>query len=329
MNNPFVTMTNLGFSYDSNEVLSIEKLTIRKSLTTVFLGSNGSGKTTILKILSGLISPDRGSINKNLLDLLKDTVIVHQVPYLFTGSVKYNMDFVLKNRNIPAEKRLGIIQEVFKKLDLLHLLQRKTSGLSGGEKHRLAIARAIAVDPEILILDEPFAHIDTESRILIEELICQRSETGKTTILSTHNISSAYRLADKIIYLENGKIKEPEYNFLKGIVSGRDDHFCSFLSGTSGEKMTILAPVSNANYKAAVIPYSDIFLSKDKIETSAQNQFFGKIIKLRKTGSQYFVTIDCGVEIRAVVTDLSVKEFKLKENMNIYVNFKASAVRLY
>ena len=93
--------------------------------------------------------------------------------------------------------------------------------------------------------------------------------------------------------------------------------------------MTILAPASNENYKAAIIPFSDIFLSIDKIETSAQNQFFGKITELRKTDSQYFVTIDCGVEIKAVVTDLSVKEFQIKENMKMYVNFKASAVRLY
>jgi len=329
MDNSFITMKKLGFSYDSNEALSIDSLSIEKGITSVFLGSNGSGKTTILKILSGLISPSRGLVNRTTSDLIKDSIMVHQVPCFFSGSVKYNINFVLKNKKVPPGERTEIIEKVLEQADLSHLLNRKTSELSGGEKHRLAIARAIAVKPEILILDEPFAHIDIESRKLIEKLISARSKSGKTTILSTHNLSSAYRLADRILYLENGKIKEPEYNFLKGSVSRRNDHFCSFLTGTKNREVSILAPASDENYKAAVIPYRDIFLSEDKIKSSAQNQLSGIITNLTKNGSQYFVTIDCGVDIKAVITDQSVKDFKLKEKKKIYINFKATAVRLY
>ena len=329
MHNSFITMNKLGFSYNNNEALLIDFLSIKKGITSVFLGSNGSGKTTILKILSGLIIPSRGSINRTSLDLIKDSIMVHQVPWLFSGSVKYNIDFVLKNKKTPAKERTVIIEEVLEQADLLHLLNRKTSELSGGEKHRLAIARAIAVKPEILILDEPFAHIDIESRKLIEKLISKRSDSGKTTILSTHNLSSAYRLADNIIYLENGKIKDPEYNFFKGFVSMRDDHFCRFSAGTKKRDVAILTPASDDNYKAAVIPYRDIFLSEDKIKSSAQNQLSGIITNLTKKGNQYFVTIDCGVDIKAVITDQSVNEFQLKEKKKIYINFKATAVRLY
>lgn len=329
MYNSFITMNKLGFSYGDNEALYIDHLSIEKGLTTVFLGSNGSGKTTILKILSGLLNPSWGSINSGTSDIKKESVMVHQVPYLFSGTVKYNIDFGLKIMKTPAVIRNTIVQETLEQAGLHHLIHRKISQLSGGEKHRLAIARAVAIEPETLILDEPFAHIDTESGKLIEQLIDGRAAKGKTTILSTHDLTYAYRLADRIIYLENGKIKEPEYNFLKGSVVDIDNYFCSFMTIRGKQKTTILAPASDGNYRAAVIPYSDIFLSRDSIETSARNQISGEITSLRKTGSQYLVTIDCGVKLKAITTELSVKEFQIKETKTIFVNFKASAVKLY
>ena len=324
-----ITLDHLEYFYDNNKALSIDKLSITKGITSVILGSNGSGKTTALKILSGLLTPSNGSININIEELKSNAILVHQIPYMFSGTVKYNMEFVLKNKKIAAHKRTIIIKDVLEKANLLHLIHRKTSQLSGGEKHRLAIARAIAVEPENLILDEPFAHIDTESRELIEDLILQRAKNHKTTLFSTHDLSSAYRLADRIIYLENGNIKEPEYNFLKGSVSLRDNHFCSFLVKHNNKEMTILSPASDANHRAVVIPYRDIFLSKDRIESSAQNQIAGKIIALEKSGSQFLVSIDCGIELKAVITDLSVEKLQLKEKKMIFVNFKASAVKLY
>ena len=324
-----ITMKDINCLYDKKLALSVEHLSIKKGITSVFLGSNGSGKTTLLKLLSGLLTPSQGSINHSIQELKSKAIMVHQTPYLFSGTVFYNIDFVLKNQKVPRKKRLEIIKEVLHQANLSHLKQRKTSQLSGGEKHRLAIARAIAVKPQTLILDEPFAHIDVESRKVVEELISQRSKTGKTTILSTHDLTSAYRLADKMIYLENGEIIESEFNFIKGAVTTRDDYFSSFFSQSENGNITILTPVSDKEHKAVVIPYRDIFLTKNKIKSSAQNQFAGKIISLKKSGSHCLITIDCGVELKAVITTMSVKELELKENITIYLNFKASAVRLY
>ena len=329
MYNSMIIIDHLSYSYDRTEALSIENLSIEKGVTTIFLGSNGSGKTTLLKILSGLLNPSKGSINRDSVNLKKNAILVHQIPYLFSGTVGYNIDFVLKIKKLSIDNRKKIIKDSLEQAGIFHLYRRKTSQLSGGEKHRLAIARALAMEPEILVLDEPFAHIDVESRILIEHILEKRANSGKTTVLSTHDLALAYRLADRIIYLENGKIKEQEFNFLKGFISKRDEHFCSFLAGTAKEKVTILAPVSDGNYKVAVIPYSDIILSKDRIESSAQNQLSGEITGFRKSGSQYFITVNCGVEITAIITDRSASKFQLEEKKKIFVNFKASAVRLY
>jgi len=324
-----IIIKKIGFSYGKDEVLSIDKLSIHKGITTVFLGSNGSGKTTILKLLSGLYSPSKGVISPETENLKNNSVLVHQNPYLFSGSVKYNIEFGLKIRNIPKDLRKSIIQKVLSEAQLLNIITRKTSSLSGGEKHRLAIARALSLDPDILVLDEPFANIDPESRNTIEKLILKREGNDKTTIISTHNLESAYRLASSIIQMDKGEIKEPETNFIKGSVIEKDDYFCFFQADNYKRVTPILIPATDGEYKTAVIPYRDIFLSGTNIKTSAQNQFKGIITSLVKKGNQFFVTIDCGISLKAIVTDLSVREFKIEVGKSIFVNFKASAVKLY
>ncbi|RKX86246.1 MAG: hypothetical protein DRP58_04690 [Spirochaetes bacterium] len=324
-----IIIKKIGFSYGKDEVLSINNLSINKGSTTVFLGSNGSGKTTILKLISGIYSPSKGSISPGTETLKNKSVLVHQNPYLFSGSVKYNIEFGLKIRNISKNIRKSIIQKVLLEARLLNLITRKTSSLSGGEKHRLAIARALSLNPDILVLDEPFANIDPESRDTIEKLILKREKNGITTIISTHNLTSAYRLASSIIYMDKGKIIEPETNFIKGSVIKRDDYFCFFQADNYKKVSPILIPATDGDYSTAVIPYKDIFLSGTNIKTSAQNQYIGIIRSLVKKGNQFFVTIDCGISLKAIVTDLSVREFKIKEGKSIFVNFKASAVKLY
>ncbi len=320
-------LRNMKFRYDKSDVLSIDNLELETAVTTVFLGSNGSGKTTLLKLISGLLVPNEGAVSSSPEILRKRVIMVHQVPYLFYGSVKYNINFALISYGVRSGKREAIITAVLNQAGLLHLANRKSSSLSGGEKHRLAIARAVSVDPEILVLDEPFAHIDINSRILIEKMIEQRAETGKTTIISTHDIASAFRLADKIINLDKGRIKDPDYNFFRGSVEKQDDHFTRFI--TSDKGISILATGFDKDSRTAVVHCSDIFLSLKKIETSAQNQLKGIIMNMKEKEGLFLITVDCGIELKALITELSVNEFSLKTGVEVFINFKASAVRLY
>ncbi len=320
-------LSKLKFKYDKTDVLSIDHLELATGVITVFMGSNGSGKTTLLKLLSGLLKPEEGTVGFSSEVLRKRAVMVHQVPYLFAGSVKYNINFALSGNKTGSKKREKIIRTVLDQADLLHLINRKSSTLSGGEKHRLALARAIAVDPEILILDEPFAHIDTRSHLLIEKIIGNRATTGKSTILSTHSLSSAFRLADKIVHLDKGEILDPNYNFFKGFVKKQDDRFICFI--TDDKSISILSTGYNNDYRTAVIHYSDIFLSVEEIATSAQNQLKGTVTAMKAKEDQFLVTINCGIELNALITELSVNKFTLRTGSKVFVNFKASAVRLY
>ncbi len=202
-----VIFRNITFSYTGECVLDIDTLTIEEHRVTAITGPNGSGKTTLLKILSGLLLPDHGEIifkgtillnGKRRKILMENSTFVHQTPYIFSGSVKRNLTMGIKSEHTCKE-----LLEIF---DLEKYRNSRASGLSGGEKQKIALARAAGMERDILILDEPLAHIDSESKLIIENVLKEMAAKGKTLIIATHDHTFASRIADKIIHMDNGKI---------------------------------------------------------------------------------------------------------------------------
>lgn len=329
----FLLLKDITFSYGTKNVISLDKLTIADSGITVLFGPNGSGKTTLLKLLSGLLKPSGGKLmvygkpieNGARKILRKMSIFVHQNPYIFLSSVKRNIDYGLKLKKLSRDNRNKIISQVLNEVGLSGFEQRNAVQLSEGEKQKLAIARALALKPDILMLDEPDAHMDSDSRKVMENTLKFLSGEGKGIIVSTHNHTFAYRIADRIIWLEKGRVAETGVNIFKGSVSDRDEHFSYFK--TAGT--TILCPPDRANYISAVIPYSDIILSSEKIIASTQNQFRGTVSGIWKTSNLFLVTVDCGIIIKAFVTERSVETIKIAPGRELFVSFKASAVKLY
>ena len=202
-----ITLKNIKFSYTTETVLDIADLSIEENRVTVITGPNGSGKTTLLKILSGLLLPELGEIffegtvllnRRKRKILLGNSTYVHQTPYIFSGSVKRNVTMGMQGEN----KCKGLLEA----FDLAKYRNSRASKLSGGEKQKIALARAAGMERNILLLDEPLAHIDSESKVVIEKILKAMSAEGKTLIIATHDHNFASDMADKIIYMENGKI---------------------------------------------------------------------------------------------------------------------------
>ncbi|RKX93705.1 MAG: ABC transporter ATP-binding protein [Spirochaetes bacterium] len=202
-----ITLKNIKFSYTAETVLDIADLSIERNRVTVITGPNGSGKTTLLKILSGLLLPELGEIffegtvllnRRKRKILLGNSTYVHQTPYIFSGSVKRNVTMGMKGEN----KCKGLLEA----FDLAKYRNSRASKLSGGEKQKIALARAAGMERNILLLDEPLAHIDSESKVVIEKILKTMSAEGKTLIIATHDHNFASDMADTIIYMENGKI---------------------------------------------------------------------------------------------------------------------------
>ena len=213
-----VEFKNITFTYDENSsLLSSLSLSIKKGKYTVLLGPNGSGKSTIAKLIIGLLEAEKGEIfvdgellNENSVNNIRNKVaIVFQNPdNQFIGStVEDDIAFGLENRCIAQEQMQGIIEEYASKVQMLDFLKAEPTSLSGGQKQRVAIAGALALKPDLLILDEATSMLDPKGKKEINKVINEIKDNNKNmSILSiTHHIDEAL-LADEIIVLNKGVV---------------------------------------------------------------------------------------------------------------------------
>jgi tungstate transport system ATP-binding protein len=201
--------------YGSNVALDVEELTIAEGRLYTLTGANGAGKSTLLSILAFLAPPTSGEIfyagvrvdwnHGSVEEYRRKVTLLHQSPYLFGGSVHDNVAFGLKVRGIPGEERRRIVDRALERVGLQGFRDRKTRELSGGEAQRVAMARALALEPEVLLLDEPLANIDRETAGLLESVIASLPARGTTVVMTTHDPDHPGRLNGESIHLEGGR----------------------------------------------------------------------------------------------------------------------------
>jgi tungstate transport system ATP-binding protein len=177
------------------------------------IGANGVGKTTLLKIIAGLEKPDKGVIqvnNQTLTDveLRQACTLVFQRTAMFSGSVYDNLAYGLRIRGQPENQIKQKITQVLATVGLNDFEKRKAKKTSGGEQQRISLARALLLEPKILLLDEPTANLDPNSARIIEKNIISRRSSDTIIILATHNLGQAKRVADATIHLHEGHIIE-------------------------------------------------------------------------------------------------------------------------
>ncbi len=201
---------NLNFLKGKRRLLVNISCRIKAKGTTVILGPNGAGKTLFLKSLHGLININSSNITFSKLpldkDIRKQQSMVFQFPILLRRSVINNLIFVVKQRNIKVNKEE--ILKLLKKVELLHLINENAVLLSGGEKQRLSLARAVITMPKVLFLDEATSNLDPYSIQIIEKMIQEVKKKGTKVIAVTHDLAQAKRLANDIIFINKGTICE-------------------------------------------------------------------------------------------------------------------------
>jgi tungstate transport system ATP-binding protein len=213
-------------SVQFGEVLALRGVSLRieRGEFVALVGANGSGKTTLLRTLHGML----GHRGRRIVDTAAGKqAMVFQRPFLMRLSVLNNLRLALWLAGVPRRERTQRIAAALKRVRLQGLERRPARALSGGQQQRLALARAIAVQPQLLFLDEPTASLDPTAKRELEALLAGFAADGMTLVMSTHNLGQAKRLATRVVYLEGGVVHAdlPVERFFNGPLEGPAQHF--------------------------------------------------------------------------------------------------------
>jgi len=227
--------------YDQ-EVLKVDSLELNKGFIYGIIGPSGAGKSTLLRIINLLTAPTSGAYyfhgrpvpgnTREQINIQRKMSLVFQKTILFKESVWNNVAYGLKARGYNREEINNRVGRLLDQVGLSDLAKRRADTLSGGEAQRVAIARSVAFDPELLLLDEPTANLDPYNIELIEEMIATLNrQKDITVVIVTHNVFQARRIADQVIFIDKGEIVEmgsaekiftnPEHEKTRLYVEGR------------------------------------------------------------------------------------------------------------
>jgi len=349
--------TELVKEYEGNPVLREINIAIREGEAFALIGPTGSGKTTLIRLLDLLLFPTSGRIhfdgvdvtyNKHArLEARRRMSYVQQKPVVFTMSVYDNVACGLKWRHEKSQLIKRKVNDALELVEMSNYMNRNAKTLSGGETQRIAIARALVTQPEILFLDEPTANLDPPSTAKVEQVIHNVIKERKVTVaMATHDMVQGQQLATRIAVLLDGKIMQvgrpseifssPESqrvaefvgieNILPGRVIDREDNLLTIDVHDSHVQAISDHVISDDVY--VLIRPEDITFSLSKDVTSARNTFNGAITRLTQVGPLMRIEIDCGFSLLGLVTRSSAINLGLEIGKDVYATFKATATHV-
>jgi len=360
MSIPVLEGRDLRVVYGRQEVLNVPQVDVREGEVLAIIGSNGAGKSTLLRVLGLLEATTAGTVlyrgepvspsGRQGLTIRRRFASVFQEPLLCDTTVRANAALGLRLRGRPTTEVDAGVRLWLDRLRIAHLADRRAHTLSGGEAQRTSLARAFAVGPEVLLLDEPFAALDPPTRAeflsLLQDLLRQ---AGCTTIFVTHDREEALQLADRIVVIIDGRVRQvgrPAEVFgrpateevarfvgVETILDGQvaDDRDGLLSVAVNGTTIEALGKARVGEHVLVCLRPEDLVirLRGDRgAQESARNRLDGVVQDATRLEAQYRVQIACGPQMVALVTKQSFEEMGLTPGTRVVVTFKASAVHL-
>jgi molybdopterin-binding protein len=321
--------------YGERTVLRIPSLRVRRGARLAVIGPNGSGKTTLLRLVAFLEPAAAGTVRfdgavvrepgERRRARLRAT-LVEQRPFLFRGTVLDNVAWGVVARGRPRAAAEAAGRAALALLRSDSLADRRAGALSEGEIQRVAVARALAVEPDLLVLDEPASGADRAAQHALEEAIAAaQARRSLTVVAASHQLEDAYRWADDLLVLHEGTPTpvSPE-NLFRVELAGGSGIQAVTIRGVAIEVLT-----DRAGPATLAIPPDEIVLSREPLHSSARNTLTGRVVRVAEQGQAMRVTIDAGLPLVALVTRRSFEDLGLGVGAAVVASFKSVAVRVF
>ncbi len=328
-------------------------LTVQKGRYLVLMGPTGSGKTTLLNTIAGLLRPLSGRITLDGQDITGLPPEKRPIGYVFQDNrlfphltVRENIAFGPRARGLRGHELAERVKWAMELVGVSELADKRPWQLSGGEAKKVALARALALKPRLLLLDEPLAHVDERAREdLMDMLRAIREELAPTVIHVTHDRLEALKLADELALMESGRIiqvgeassvlRRPASRFVAEFL-GYDNILRARCQRSNGlyelwiGDVRLLAVEGREGDVLACLRAEDILLSREPPKTSARNVLKGRVVELRPRGTLIEVRLRVSPELElvSVITPAARAELGVEEGSELYLAFKASSVRV-
>jgi tungstate transport system ATP-binding protein len=355
---PLLSVAGVRVRYGDADVLDAAALDVRRGEVLAIVGPNGSGKSTLLRVLALLETPAAGEVRvegravsaASAQAERRRMATVFQQPLLARGTVAENVGLGLRFRGVAAGDVAMRVDRWLGRLAIAHLRDRNTRALSGGEAQRVALARALVLEPDVLLLDEPFAALDAPSRAaLIPELGGILRADAITTVLVTHDRAEAQALADRVAVLLDGRVRQLDdtARVFWAPASEEVARFVGVETIVEGEVVAVQGGVATVavgarrvevvadaevgeHVRVAVRPEDVTLLASGEPwpTTSLRNRLDGAVRSVVASTPAVRVVVDCGFPLVAAVTSRSVSELGLRPGLPVTAGFKASAAHL-
>lgn len=326
---------NLEHQYSDRVVLSLEHVVFPAASITALVGPNGSGKSTLLRVLAFLETPGRGTIElagvpittaKARRSARRDVTLVEQQPYLFRGTVRANMLFGLNARGRSGPEAEDRIMQAVTRLHVENLLERDAGSLSDGEVQKIAVARALALRPRVLLLDEPASAADRVSSNHLYRVLEDECRAGLTVCFASHQLEDAYRWSDRFIALADGRSSPVTLENVFRVVLPAGEGAKSVQVGN----LTIYVVTDTEGPATIAIPPDDLIVSTAPFPSSARNQFPGRVKSISDAGrGRVTLTVDAGIDLVGRITPAALEELGLALGAPVTLSVKAMAVRVF
>ncbi|MDP2160918.1 MAG: ABC transporter ATP-binding protein, partial [Flavobacterium sp.] len=337
-------LKDINLSFGAFSISDIN-LNLEKGDYFVLLGPSGAGKSVVLELIAGIVKPDSGRLYLNGIDITQKKIQERSIGLVFQDfaifphlNVEQNIAYPLKIKKWPKIRIRQRVEELAKQMEIFHLLSRNTISLSGGEKQRVALARTLALSPDVLLLDEPLASLDVQLKKDLRAHLRKLHKLGQTIIHVTHDFEEAILLADKVAIFNQGKIiqqgkknhvfEHPRFEFVAHFI-GIKNYFevvkiiNDKIEVTQGLHFRSTHLNKNQQVYAIMIHSGDVQLSKAEMESSSENNIFsGTIIDIYPAYRGFELLIDIGLQLVVNISQKQLFQLNVAEGdrLNCYIS---------